>query len=403
MGKGLEIIFCYAHEDEELRRGLERQLIPLKRQGLINIWYDQEISPGVEWESEIDKHLKTAHIILLLVSPAFLNSEYCYSIEMKQALERHQRGEARVIPIILRPTLWQGTPLGKLQALPTGAIPVTSKYWDTLDTAFFNIVEGIRKAVSEELSSEEMTGTDTANNQSASDIQPSLSNVSQRPKRGISRRTVVVGLVGLAGVSAVVGGSEWLTQHSQKPQISSPSSRATTAPSPTSSSPPSGTSFYTDSGVYTLAWSPDGKRIASGANNHTVQVWDTANGGHVFIYRGHSGIVHSVAWSPDGKRIASASEDKTVQVWNAIDGGHVFIYRGHSSSYSGVTAVAWFPDGKRIASFDSGGTIQVWDSTTGSIFSSYAAPLASPLTMALSPNGKYIACGGDIDGTWGGY
>ena len=153
MGKHLEIMFCYAHKDEVLRRGLEKRLISLKRKSLINIWYDQKVSPGIEWESEIDKHLKTAHIILLLISPAFLNSEYCYSIEMERALERHQRGEVRVIPVILRPTLWQETPLGKLQVLPTSAIPVTDPSWYDLDRAYLDVARGIHKVV-EELSAE---------------------------------------------------------------------------------------------------------------------------------------------------------------------------------------------------------------------------------------------------------
>jgi hypothetical protein len=110
----VKIFFSYAHEDEELREGLEKQLRALKRQGIIDVWYDREISAGSEWEREIDTHLNTAQIILLLVSPDFMDSDYCYSIEMERAMERHERGEARVIPIILRPIHWQGAPFGKL-------------------------------------------------------------------------------------------------------------------------------------------------------------------------------------------------------------------------------------------------------------------------------------------------
>jgi len=118
-----------------------------------------------------------------------------------------------------------------------------------------------------------------------------------------------------------------------------------------------------------LAWSPDGKRIASGASDvsgsdNTVLVWDATNGGHVYTYRGHSARVLSVAWSPDGTRIASGSLDSTVQVWDATNGGHVYIYRGHSSSVNAVAgfvnAVAWSPDGKRIASAGLDKTVQVW-------------------------------------------
>lgn len=73
-------------------------------------------------------------------------SEYCYGVEMKRALERHQRGEARVVPIILRPVSWQGI-LGTLQALPTDAKPVVDRYWHTLDEALYDVAEGIRTVV----------------------------------------------------------------------------------------------------------------------------------------------------------------------------------------------------------------------------------------------------------------
>jgi hypothetical protein len=145
----IEIFFSYAREDEALRKELEKHLRVLKRQGIIDIWHDRDISAGMEWELEIDRHLNTAQIILLLISPDFMDSDYCYGIEMKRAMERHVRGQARVIPVILRPIYWQGAPFGKLLALPTDAKPVRSQSWYDLDDAFFNVAEGIRKAVEE--------------------------------------------------------------------------------------------------------------------------------------------------------------------------------------------------------------------------------------------------------------
>src|SRR5690242_18483104 len=96
----VKLFFCYAHEDEPLLNNLKTHLRPLQREGLINIWYDRDISAGTEWEEEIDRHLNEANIILLLVSPDFMDSDYCYGTEMQRALERHERGEARVIPVI---------------------------------------------------------------------------------------------------------------------------------------------------------------------------------------------------------------------------------------------------------------------------------------------------------------
>src|SRR5260370_643789 len=133
------------------------------------------------------------------------------------------------------------------------------------------------------------------------------------------------------------------------------------------------TALYTYHGhsgaVYAVAWNPvwgtgmpDGKRIASGGTDGTVQVWDAADGGHVFALRGEVCGVNAVAWSPDSKRIASGITDGTVQVWDANGGGHVFTYRGHSNV---VLAATWSPDGKRIASAGDDNTAQVWDATDG--------------------------------------
>lgn len=143
----VQIFFCYAHEDEELLNKLKTHLKPLQRQGLIELWHDRDINAGTKWVQEIDQHLNAANIILLLISPDFMASDYCYSKEMKRAMERHERGEARVIPIILRHVYWQGEPLDKLQALPMDAKPATDPIWHNLDIAFYNITEGIRKVV----------------------------------------------------------------------------------------------------------------------------------------------------------------------------------------------------------------------------------------------------------------
>src|SRR5258708_16465006 len=112
----------------------------------MEVWYDREINAGTEWEREISQSLNKAQIIMLLVSPDFMNSDYWYGIEMQQALARDQRGEARVIPIILRPVYWQGM-LGQLQALPKDATPITDPDWHDQDRALHNVTESLRKIV----------------------------------------------------------------------------------------------------------------------------------------------------------------------------------------------------------------------------------------------------------------
>jgi tetratricopeptide (TPR) repeat protein len=147
LGGSVLVFFSYAHKDEDLRDELAVHLAMLKREGAISDWHDRQISPGREWGGEIDAHLEVAHVILLLVSPDFLASDYCYDVEVKTAMHRHEAGEARVVPVILRPCDWSRAPFGKLQALPKNAEPVTR--WADRDEAFLDVAKGIRRVADE--------------------------------------------------------------------------------------------------------------------------------------------------------------------------------------------------------------------------------------------------------------
>ncbi len=139
-------IFCsYAHEDEAWRQKLETHLSLLRRQGLVYLWHDRLITPGTDWAHAIDTHLETASIILLLVSANFFASDYCYGIEMQQALKRHEAGEARVIPLLVRPVDWKDAPFADLQVLPTNTRPLST--WQDEDTALTDVVAGIRRVL----------------------------------------------------------------------------------------------------------------------------------------------------------------------------------------------------------------------------------------------------------------
>jgi TIR domain len=141
----IRLFYSYSHKDEALRDKLEESLAVLKRQGHISVWHDRRIGAGEDWKGAIDKNLEKAQVVLLLVSASFLASDYCYDIEMKSALERHARGEARVIPVILRPVDWHGAPFAKLQALPKDGKPIVK--WRPRDDGYRNVVEGIRRVI----------------------------------------------------------------------------------------------------------------------------------------------------------------------------------------------------------------------------------------------------------------
>jgi hypothetical protein len=141
------VFFSYSHKDERYRQKIDDHLALLKRQGLIENWCDHKITAGKDLDQQIEHHLAQAHIILLLVSSNFISSEYCFSIELKQAIERHEAGLARVVPIILKPCDWTSAPFGKLKALPKDGKPITT--WNTQDDAYFDVAKGIREVVKE--------------------------------------------------------------------------------------------------------------------------------------------------------------------------------------------------------------------------------------------------------------
>ena len=137
------VFFSHSHADEELHNELEKHLAGLLRQGVITTWHDRRIGPGEELHGHIDEQLNAADIVLLLVSADFLASDYCYDVEMMRAMERHERGEARVIPVILRPCDWHGAPFGTLMAVPPDGKPVVRHA--TLDDGFLEVAKAIRE------------------------------------------------------------------------------------------------------------------------------------------------------------------------------------------------------------------------------------------------------------------
>ena len=144
---GVKVFLSYAHKDEDLRDALDEALGALKHERIIEVWWDRKILPGAEWSDEIIRELEAADLALLLVSPAFLNSPYCYEEEMRRAVERHQAGTARVVPIIMRPCHWEPAPFAKLQGLPKDMKPVTK--WRDRDAVLADVAAAIHRVAKE--------------------------------------------------------------------------------------------------------------------------------------------------------------------------------------------------------------------------------------------------------------
>src|SRR6266699_4760328 len=132
----VEVFISYSHKDRKFRDELATHLSNLRNLGVISDWFDGDIPPGTEWKTQI---------ILLLISADFMASKFCYGIELKEAIDRHDANQARVLPIILRPTGWVGAPFEKLLMLPSDARPISA--WSSRDAAFKDVVAGIRRAI----------------------------------------------------------------------------------------------------------------------------------------------------------------------------------------------------------------------------------------------------------------
>lgn len=145
----IEIFLSYSDKDESLCELLLSHLSPLRRLDVIKHWHHHQIIAGQNWVNETIKYLDTAQVILLLISSDFIDSDYCFSDQLKRAMERHTAGTARVIPILLRNVDYVGMPFEKLEPLPQNRCPVKSSSWQNWDEAFEHIARGVRAVIEE--------------------------------------------------------------------------------------------------------------------------------------------------------------------------------------------------------------------------------------------------------------
>ena len=143
--QGTKVFISYSHKDDEFRKQLKSHLRGLERSGLVTSWHDRMITAGSEWKGEIDKNLNEAGVILLLISSSFIESEFCFDVELEHALQLHQKGIALVVPVIIRPVVWSDLPFAKLQDLPSDGKPVST--WSNIDLAWVNVAEGLKTAI----------------------------------------------------------------------------------------------------------------------------------------------------------------------------------------------------------------------------------------------------------------
>jgi hypothetical protein len=171
-----KLFFSYSHRDEAMRDELDVHLTMLKREDVIATWHDRRIVAGSELNGQISDELETADIVVLLVSPYFLDSDYCYDVEMSRAMQRHEEGTARVILVILEPCEWQRAPFGKLLATPEDGRPISK--FPNIHDAFLQVTKAIRAAA----------GTDAAGKRSLQAKAASLGVAFVEPPRSSNLR-----------------------------------------------------------------------------------------------------------------------------------------------------------------------------------------------------------------------
>lgn len=144
----MDAFISYSHHDSSALERLHVHLAVLRRDGLIREWFDRDILAGEDLDGRIADKLESSSLFLLIITPDFLNSDYCVEREMARALERQKAGEARVIGIIVEPCDWQSTPLRAIKVLPSDGKPVAE--WTNANSAWLNVVQEIRRAILED-------------------------------------------------------------------------------------------------------------------------------------------------------------------------------------------------------------------------------------------------------------
>lgn len=346
--KPIKVFYSYAHEDEELRDALAKHLSILKHEGIIQEWHDRCIEAGQNWGSEIDQNLESADLLLLLVSAAFIASDYCFDSEVKRAMDRHNSGVASVIPIILRPVDWRRAPFGKLQCLPTNAKAVT--LWTNRDEAFTDITLGIRKVVEEfqkKIPSNRIQLNPILGNTIFAEESPMKQIISLKLEKTLDPPKREIWEV------AITPEGDYLVTafNDRNVRIWDVATGALLD-----------TLTAHEDNVMSVSVSPDGSRAATGSSDQTIRVWDLKS--HKLVREIKYGAkVNTVAWSPNSKEpmLASGAADRSIKLWNVQNATMISELRGHEGQ---VYQVVFSEDANSVISASGDRTIGIWNLST---------------------------------------
>lgn len=381
----LELFYCYAHQDKNLRDELDQHLSVLKRTGLVTSWFDGDILPGTVWEKAITDHLKTADLILLLITASFIHSDYCYSTEMMRALDRHKTGKAIVIPVLLRPVDWEGTPFSTLQMLPSGAEPVTR--WINRDDAFKDITKGIRRVIreseknrkrSEQLEQAYEIFLASRPTEAPPPKKTAQAPLSVRPDEIRELSTLTDSKGSFCNIAMSSDGRMLARGCENGIKLwELPSGQALSTLTGSTSS------------VKCTAISPDDQTFIGGSDDGTIRLWKLPSKQKPLTLTGHMGNVRCVTFSPDGTFFASGSGDSTIKLWEASSGKELHTFSGHRS---GVRSIAISPDGTILASGSLDRSVRLWELSSGRTLCTFISHVrCSFSSIAFGPDGHTLA------------